>query len=46
VIQKQLQDPLAKLILEGIVKDGDAIKVGVADGALTFNGKILDALVP
>ncbi len=45
VIQKQLQDPLAKLILEGIVKDGDIIKISVADGALTFNGKTLETLL-
>ncbi len=44
VIQKQLQDPLAKLILEGTIKDGDTIKTSVAGEALTFNGKTLKQL--
>jgi len=29
VIQRELQNPLAKLILEGRVKDGDTVRVGV-----------------
>jgi ATP-dependent Clp protease ATP-binding subunit ClpB len=44
VIQKQLQDPLARLILEGTIKDGDTITIGLADGALVFNGKTLEQL--
>ncbi len=44
VIQKQLQDPMAKLILEGVVNDGDQIKISVADGKLTFNGKALEQM--
>ena len=39
VIQKQLQDPLAELILSGKVKDGDAVKVSVGKHGLTFNGE-------
>ena len=39
VIQKQLQDPLAELILSGKVKDGDAVKVSVGKNGLTFNGQ-------
>ena len=39
VIQKQLQDPLAELILSGKVKDGDQVKVSTGKGSLTFNGK-------
>jgi len=38
VIQKQLQDPLAELILSGKVKDGDAVKVSAGKSGLTFNG--------
>ena len=45
VIQKQLQDPLAKLILEGVIKDGDTVKISVEDGSLVFNGKTLEALL-
>jgi ATP-dependent Clp protease ATP-binding subunit ClpB len=36
VIQRELQDPLAKEMLEGKFKDGDGVRVGVADGHLTF----------
>jgi ATP-dependent Clp protease ATP-binding subunit ClpB len=38
VIQKELQDPLARRILEGRIKDGDAITVTVEAGALSLNG--------
>jgi len=38
VIQRNLQNPLASLILEGTVKDGETVHVGVLDGALTLNG--------
>ncbi len=38
VIQKELQDPLARLILEGRIKDGETIKVDVEADALTING--------
>ena len=38
VIQRYVQDPLAEQILAGGVKDGDAVKVSVRDGALTVNG--------
>jgi ATP-dependent Clp protease ATP-binding subunit ClpB len=39
VIQKELQDPLARLILEGELADGDAVKVSAEAGALTVNGR-------
>jgi ATP-dependent Clp protease ATP-binding subunit ClpB len=39
VIQKQLQDPLAELILSGKIKDGDNVKVSAGKNALTFNGQ-------
>ncbi len=38
VIQKELQDPLARLLLEGRVHDGETIKVDVEGGSLTING--------
>ena len=38
VIQRQLQDPLARLILEGEIHDGEAISVSVKSGKLTING--------
>ena len=38
VIQKEVQDPLARLLLEGNIRDGDSITVSVEDGKLTLNG--------
>ncbi len=38
VIQKELQDPLARRILEGRIKDGDDIKVTVEGTVLSLNG--------
>ncbi len=38
VIQKELQDPLARLLLEGRLMDGETIHVGVEGDALAING--------
>ncbi len=38
VIQKELQDPLARLILEGRILDGETIKVDVEGDSLAING--------
>jgi ATP-dependent Clp protease ATP-binding subunit ClpB len=38
VIQKDVQNPLAELILEGAVKDGEIVRLSVRDGKLTING--------
>ena len=38
VIQKELQDPLARLLLEGRIHDGETIKVDAEDHSLTING--------
>jgi ATP-dependent Clp protease ATP-binding subunit ClpB len=38
VIQKSLQDPLARLILEGRIRDGDGVEVDAGDGGLLING--------
>ena len=38
VIQKELQDPLARRLLEGRIKDGDDVKVAVEGSALSLNG--------
>jgi ATP-dependent Clp protease ATP-binding subunit ClpB len=37
-IQKSLQDPLARLILEGRIQDGDVVEVDAGDGGLLING--------
>jgi ATP-dependent Clp protease ATP-binding subunit ClpB len=39
VIQRYVQDPLAEMILEGSVKDGDRVVVSAEGNVLTFNGK-------
>jgi ATP-dependent Clp protease ATP-binding subunit ClpB len=39
VIQRNVQDPLAEMILAGEVKDGDRVAISVQGNVLTFNGK-------
>jgi ATP-dependent Clp protease ATP-binding subunit ClpB len=39
VIQRNLQDPLAEMILEGSVSDGDRVVISSEGNVLTFNGK-------
>jgi len=41
VIQRQLQNPLARLLLSGAIKDGDTVDVSVRDGQLVINGNKL-----
>ena len=43
VIQAHVQNPLADLILAGKVLDGDTVRIGVQDGALTLNGEAVRA---
>jgi len=38
VIQKRLQDPIARLILQGEIKDGATIQVSASGDTLTVNG--------
>ncbi|WP_108682774.1 ATP-dependent chaperone ClpB [Methyloceanibacter sp. wino2] len=38
VIQKYVQDPMAEMILQGKVHDGETVDVSVRAGELTFNG--------
>jgi ATP-dependent Clp protease ATP-binding subunit ClpB len=39
VIQKQVQDPLAELILSGRIKDGEKVVVSAGTHGLVFNGE-------
>jgi ATP-dependent Clp protease ATP-binding subunit ClpB len=39
VIQRNVQDPLAEMILAGEVKDGDRVAIAEKSNVLTFNGK-------
>jgi ATP-dependent Clp protease ATP-binding subunit ClpB len=43
VIQRELQNPLAGMILEGRLAPGAKIRVGVEDGKLAINGETLAA---
>ncbi|EPY03324.1 ATP-dependent chaperone ClpB [Magnetospirillum fulvum] len=43
VIQRTLQTPLAGLILEGAIKDGDTVRVAAAEGGLLINGRSVGA---
>jgi ATP-dependent Clp protease ATP-binding subunit ClpB len=38
VIQRQIQNPLATMLLSGALKDGDTVRVTVKDGQLAING--------
>ncbi|HBB55647.1 MAG TPA: ATP-dependent chaperone ClpB [Hyphomonadaceae bacterium] len=37
VIQKELQDPLARMILDGQIKDGDEVRISEEHGVLAIN---------
>ncbi len=43
VIQRQLQNPLSGLILEGVIADGETINVSATDGGLTINDRLVAA---
>jgi ATP-dependent Clp protease ATP-binding subunit ClpB len=43
VIQRRLQDPLAQLLLEGRIADGDTVKVSAGKTGLTINGAAFEA---
>ena len=38
LIQREVQDPLARLILEGRIKDGETVKVSAEAGSLVIDG--------
>jgi len=43
VIQRSLQNPLAGFILDGSVRDGEAVQVSAGSGGLVFNGRLAEA---
>jgi ATP-dependent Clp protease ATP-binding subunit ClpB len=43
VIQRSLQNPLAQLILEGAVADGDTVMVSGGPQGLSINGRLAEA---
>jgi ATP-dependent Clp protease ATP-binding subunit ClpB len=43
VIQRALQNPMAGMILEGRIEDGDEVHVTAGDGGLIINGQVAEA---
>ncbi len=43
VIQRQLQNVLAGMILEGAIAEGETVKVTAGDGGLSVNGELIQA---
>jgi ATP-dependent Clp protease ATP-binding subunit ClpB len=43
VIQRTLQNPLAQLILEGSIADGQTVQVSAGEGGLLINGAKAEA---
>jgi len=43
VIQRSLQNPLAGLILEGAVKEGETVRVSARPDGLVINGELAEA---
>src|SRR5260370_42685212 len=43
VIQRELQNPLAGLILEGRIVDGETVKVAAGEGGLAIAGQMAKA---
>jgi ATP-dependent Clp protease ATP-binding subunit ClpB len=43
VIQRSLQNPLAGMILEGAIREGDTVHVSTDNDGLTINGKLAEA---
>ena len=40
-IQKNVQDPLSELVLEGKIKDGDTVRISAGDAGLEINGEVV-----
>ncbi len=43
VIQRELQNPLAEMILSGKIADGETVRVAVVDGKLAINDELVQA---
>jgi ATP-dependent Clp protease ATP-binding subunit ClpB len=43
VIQRSLQNPLAGMILESAIKEGDTVHVSADNKGLTINGALAEA---
>ncbi|MEQ8369868.1 MAG: hypothetical protein RIC83_04270 [Alphaproteobacteria bacterium] len=43
MIQRAIQNPLAELVLQGKIKDGDRVPISAGADGLTINGEALRA---
>ena len=43
VIQRHLQNPLATMLLQGTIGDGDVVQVSAGDEGLVVNGRLIEA---
>ena len=41
VIQRNVQDALAEMIIAGVINDGETVRVGVRDGAIAINDEVV-----
>ncbi len=46
VIQKSLQDPLARMLLAGTIKDGDTVAVTAEETGLIIGNEVLGSVEP
>jgi ATP-dependent Clp protease ATP-binding subunit ClpB len=46
VIQKSLQDPLARMLLAGTIKDGDTVAVTAVESGLIIGNEVLGSIEP
>jgi ATP-dependent Clp protease ATP-binding subunit ClpB len=44
VIQRSLQNPLAGLILEGVIQEGEAIRISVGMEGLVINDRVVESV--
>jgi ATP-dependent Clp protease ATP-binding subunit ClpB len=42
-IQRQMQNPLAEMILEGSITDGDEVRISAGEAGLTINDRLVEA---
>ncbi|MBL1234978.1 MAG: ATP-dependent chaperone ClpB, partial [Rhodobiaceae bacterium] len=42
MIQRHVQDPLAELLLDGTVMDGDTVDVSASEAGILLNGKLFE----
>ena len=43
MIQRELQNALATMVLAGRISDGDTVNVSAGEGALVINGEVAEA---